>query len=327
MPLVRHPANPILTRRDIPAIRPHLVDVSSVFNPGAVRFGDRDILLLRVQNRGRETFLLVAESRDGARFVVRERLVKFRGLERLPGPIFHVYDPRLTLLDGACYIVFAMDTPGGCKLGLARTVDFEAFDFLGLVAEDDSRNGVLFPERVGGRYLLLERPNRTRLAGGPVSGDTIVLSASDDLVTWRRLGPAFQGRPHYWDELVGSGPPPVKTAAGWLHIYHGVATHFAAANIYQAGVVLLDLHDPSRVVARSRYNILEPREAWELAGQVPNVVFPSGMIVEDVDERGFARPESPVRIYYGAADTCVGLATTTVQELIDACWEGNELQA
>src|SRR5262249_11627410 len=141
----------------------------------------------------------------------------------------------------------------------------------------DARNGVLFPEKVGGRYLLLERPNRTRLEGGVTSGDEIVLRSSDDLVRWERVGPVMRGRLHYWDELIGSGPPPVKTRRGWLHVYHGVATHFAASNIYQAGVCLLDLQDPSRIVARGRNNILEPRETYELTGQVPNVVFPTGL--------------------------------------------------
>ena len=114
------------------------------------------------------------------------------------------------------------------------------------------------------------------------------------------------GRPHYWDELIGSGPPPVKTREGWLHIYHGIATHFASSNIYQAGVCLLDLDDPTRVLARGVNNILEPREMYELVGQVPNVVFPSGMIVEEYDDQGFAFPDSVVRVYYGAADTLGG---------------------
>ena len=94
--------------------------------------------------------------------------------------------------------------------------------------------------------------------------------------------------------------------------------HFASSNIYQAGVSLHDLNDPSIVLARSRCNILEPRELFELVGQVSNVVFPSGMIVEEYDDNGFAEPESKVLIYYGAADTSVGLAVTTIKELIDA---------
>lgn len=317
MPLLRSPKNPILTRAHIPPFDPRLVDVSSVFNPGAARLGDRDLLLLRVQNRGRETYLVPATSENGIDFTVHPRTVTFAGIERLGLTIHHVYDARLSWLEGMLYAVVALDLDDGCRLGLARSTDGEQFEFMGLVSDDDTRNGVLFPERVDGRYLLLERPNVAQEAGSPTSGDTIVLSESDDLREWRRVGPVLRGRWHYWDERIGAGPPPVKTREGWLLLYHGVATHFASAHIYQAGVVLLDLRDPTRVVARGRYNILEPRELYELTGQVPNVVFPSGWIVEQYDSEGFARPESPVRVYYGAADTCVGLATSTIQELID----------
>ena len=217
--------------------------------------------------------------------------------------------------------MFAMDMDRGCRLGLARTRDFRDFQFLGITSGEDTRNGVLFPEKVGGRYLRMDRPNKARLEGGPTTGNTIWLSESEDLLDWKPVAPLISGRFHYWDELIGSGPPPVKTREGWLHLYHGVATHFGSANIYQAGVFLLDLKDPTKVIGRCRHNILEPREIYELTGQVPNVVFPSGMIVETHDEEGFAGPDSRVKIYYGAADTVIGLATTTVSELLAAAHE------
>lgn len=317
----RHPGNPILTRADVPDVPPLLTDATSVFNPGAVRAGDRTVLMLRVQARSRETFLMVAESADGVRFAVRPGIVELRGIDKLKERVYHVYDPRITRLEGAYYVMFAMDTDGGCGLGLARTEDFRDFEFLGVVSNGDVRNGVLFPEKVGGAYLRLERPNRARLAGGPTTGSEIWLAESDDLLRWRARGPVMAGRFHYWDEYIGSGPPPVKTRRGWLHVYHGVATHFGSASIYQAGVVLLDLADPSRVLGRSRGNVLEPREPYELSGQVPNVVFPSGMVVEKTDAEGYALPSSPVRVYYGAADTAIGLAETTVAELLAAASE------
>jgi beta-1,4-mannooligosaccharide/beta-1,4-mannosyl-N-acetylglucosamine phosphorylase len=317
----RHPGNPILTRADVPDAPPLLTDATSVFNPGAVKVGDRYLLIVRVQARSRETFMLVAESADGFRFAVRPGIVELRGIEKTPERIYHVYDARITRIDGAYYVMFAMDMDGGCRLGLARTEDFRDFEFLGITSAADVRNGVLFPEKVGGVYLRLERPNRVRLEGGPTTGSEIWLAESDDLVRWRARGPVLGGRFHYWDEYIGSGPPPVKTRRGWLHVYHGVATHFGSANIYQAGVVLLGLDDPSRVLGRSRGNVLEPREPYELMGQVPNVVFPSGMVVEELDPEGYALPSSPVKVYYGAADTVVGLAVTTVGELLDAASE------
>jgi predicted GH43/DUF377 family glycosyl hydrolase len=321
MSLVRHPKNPIVTRRDIPDIPPLLVDPTSVFNPGAAKFGGSLFLLLRVQSRSRETFFLVAESHDGVDFDVRPEIVAFKGFEGIRQKIYHAYDPRITPLEGFAYIMFAIDVDPGCRLGLARTLDFQNFDFLGIVSDEDSRNGVLFSEKISGRYLRLDRPNVCRRENGTRTGSTIWLSESKDLIRWKPVAPVMDGRNHYWDEWIGSGPPPLKTRQGWVHIYHGIATHFGSANICQAGVVLLDLHDPSRVIGRSRTNILEPREPYELVGQVPNVVFPSGMVAERTDDEGFAHPESAVKIYYGAADTVVGLAETTVKSLLAAAAE------
>lgn len=321
MTLERSSHNPILTRHDIPDIPPRLTDVTSVFNPAATRFGDAYLLMLRVQSRGRETFLLMAESENGVEFAVRPELVEFRGMEDLTRDVYHIYDPRITEIDGVHYVMFAADMDDGCRLGVGLTRDFNSFEFIGFGADEDVRNGVLFPERIDGQYVRLDRPNRVSLEGGPISGDEIFLSTSDDLVTWTQIASIARGRPHYWDERIGSGPPPIKTRDGWLHVYHGIATHFGSSNIYQAGVMLLDLTDPTQVVARSRNNILEPREMYELVGQVSNVVFPSGVIVGREDEEGFALVDSTVSIYYGAADTCIGLATTTVADLIASCYD------
>jgi beta-1,4-mannooligosaccharide/beta-1,4-mannosyl-N-acetylglucosamine phosphorylase len=316
--LKRNLKNPIITRSDVPDILPHLVDVSSVFNPGAIKFNNRYILLLRVQNRGRETFILKAESKNGIDFKVDNKLVEFNGLEKIKEKIYHIYDARITGIDGEYFIMFAIDMDSGCKLGLAKTSDFDKYEFLGIVSEGDVRNGVLFPEKVNDKYLRFDRPNKVQLKGGPLSGNTIYISESDNLLNWKTIKPVMSGCLRYWDENIGSGPPPVKTKEGWLHIYHGVATHFGSSNIYQAGVALHNLNDPSIVLSRGKYNILEPRELYELTGQVPNVVFPTGIIVEDYDKEGFALFDSKVLIYYGAADIVVGLAESTVRELIEA---------
>lgn len=315
--LKRNLKNPIVTRAHIGNIAPHLIDVSSVFNPGAVKFNGRYILLLRVQNRGRETFIVKAESKNGIDFKAADKSVDFKGIEKVKDKIYHIYDARITRIGNEHYIMFAMDMDAGCALGLGRTNDFENFEFLGIVSEGDVRNGVLFPEKINGKYVRFDRPNKVQLKGGPSSGNAICISYSDDLMKWETAKSVMEGRFHYWDENIGSGPPPVKTREGWLHVYHGVATHFASSNIYQAGVSLHDLNDPSIVLARGRYNILEPREMYEMAGQVQNVVFPSGMIVEEYDKEGYALPESKVLIYYGAADTVVGLAETAIKNLIE----------
>ena len=317
----RHPKNPILTRDDIPNIAPNLIDASSVFNPGAVKYKGKNLLMLRTQSRSRETFLVVAESQDGVDFTVRNEIVHFKGLENIKDRIFHIYDARISQIDGTFYVMFAMDMKDGCQLGVGSTKDFNEFEFLGIASDEDIRNGVLFPEKVKGKYLRMDRPNKAKHSSGPTSGTSIWLSESDDLLHWNPVASLISGRFHYWDEFIGSGPPPVKTRAGWLHIYHGVAGHFGSANIYQGGVMLLDLDNPSKVIGRCRHNILEPREIWETTGQVPNVCFPSGWVIEDFDKEGFALPSSEVKIYYGAADTSVGLYIATIQELIDAACE------
>ncbi len=321
--LHRHPKRPILSRDEVPDVPPEIVDATSVFNPGATIFEDQVLLLARVQTRGRRTHLLVARSDDGIAFTLEPRLVHFAGIENvgrtLGETIYHVYDPRITRIGDDYFIVVAIDLDHGCRLGLAQTRDFVSFRFVGLVGDHESRNGVLLPEQIDGRYLLLERPNDVRLPDGVVSGNTIVLSASRDLRDWQRVGPVMTGRPHYWDELIGPGPPPIRTHAGWLLLYHGIASHGSLGSIYQAGAVLLDHQDPTRVLARTRDNLLEPRQLYELVGQVPNVVFPSGMTVADVGPDGMADDECLVTVYYGGADTVIGRATARVGELIDAC--------
>ncbi|MEN8151702.1 MAG: glycoside hydrolase family 130 protein [Planctomycetota bacterium] len=309
--------NPLITRDDIPDIPPHVIDPSSVFNPGVVKTDDGVRFLLRVQTRGRRTFLVPARSEDGIDIEVADFVADVDGLDAVGEEVFHLYDARLSVIDGQGYAVFAADVPGACRLVTAKTDDFERFEVIGVDANEDLRNGVLFPEKVGGRYLRLDRPNEVDLPGQPGSGHRIRLSESDDAATWKPVGPVMAGRWHYFDELIGAGPPPLRTDAGWLLVYHGIATHFASSNIYQAGVALLDLCDPTKVIARGIDNVLEPREPWELTGQVPNVVFPTGLVAMEGEGR-----ETRVLLYYGAADTVVGVAESTIGALIDAAVEG-----
>ncbi len=317
--LVRHRYNPIITREDVSAALSANPDVTSVFNPGAVKWQNRYFLMLRVQFRSRATSMLMAESDDGVNFTIRNEPLHLQGIEEVDERIYHCYDPRITRIDSIFYVMFAMDMESGCRLGLAESADLREFFFKGIVSDRDNRNGVLFPQKIRGRYARFDRPNVTELAGGVASGSSIWLSESDDLLTWKPVGIAATGNPHYWDELIGAGPPPVKTEKGWLLVYHGIARHFHP--IYQAGAMLLDLDNPLKVIARGKNNILEPREMYEMVGQVPNVVFPNGMIVDDYDDSGFARPSSRMLVYYGAADTCVCLAETTVEKTIDACFK------
>ena len=315
----RYLNNPVVEPKDIPAIPPNIIDATSVFNPGAIKFNDKTLLMLRVQNRARETYFIMAESEVGIQFKIANKFIKWEGLEKVKEKIYHLYDPRITKIGDEYYIMFAMDIESGCYLGLGKTIDFKKFRFMGVVSKEDNRNGVLFSEKVNGKYLRLDRPNKNQLVDGPLTGSEIWLSESDNLINWNPVKKLISGRNHYWDELIGAGPPPVKTAKGWLCVYHGIAMHYLP--IYQAGVMLLDLEDPSKVIARGRFNILEPRKLYETVGQVPNVIFPTGIIVDKFDENGFAKMDSKIKLYYGAADTVVGLAISTIHELIKKSFE------
>lgn len=320
---------PLLTSRDIPPISKALTDVSSVFNPGACIWNDTLWLMLRVQDRGRRTWLVPAKAPVGKihEIEVLPHAAIINGIEQVEETIYHCYDPRLTVLDGQLYMVFAADCEGCCRLGVARCLndDLSRFELLSFDPSGDSRNGVLFPEKINGRYARLERPNEVELGDGPTSGDAIYYATSEDLRTWTLGEKVMSGRWHFWDERIGSGPPPLLIpedidspfAGHWLHLYHGIATHFSSANIYQGGAVLLDRHEPHKVLARTAMNLLEPRQPWELIGQVPNVVFPSGMVLLP-DESGKMSTAATLQVFYGAADTVVGLATATLGELLAA---------
>lgn len=313
--LIRSNKNPIISPKDINSELIELKNVSSVFNPGAIKFNKKYILLLRVQNRGRKTFLLKAESCDGLSFKIDEHPIKINNLDTLKNEIYHIYDPRITNINNNFFIIVAFDLDIGSRLGLIKTTDFENFEYKGIISKNDNRNGVLFPEKINNLFTRLERPNVSE-SGGVLAGNQIHISYSKDSIHWEKSIEVMKGNFHYWDELIGAGAPPIKTKEGWLVVYHGVATHFTASNIYQAGVVVLDLENPNKVIYRSEQNILEPKELYEQIGQVNNVVFPTGIIVEDYDEYGFAKNKSEVKIYYGAADYCVAVAFSTVMNLL-----------
>ena len=317
---MRYAHNPIIHRGLIPQSDKRIIDPSSVFNPGGYRQDGLHKLILRVQNRARETFLLPASSPDGITFEVADTPLEFCGMESFPHTIYHIYDPRPVLLEQRLIVVCALDTNVGCRLALFELEDSTRLHYLGLPLDRDLRNGVIFPERIEGNFLMFARPNEHAGSDGVKTGKRILAYQSPDLLHWEEIAPVMEGRAHYWDELIGSGPTPLKTRSGWLHLYHGVATHFASANLYQMGVSLQDLHRPWITLSRGRYNILEPREYYELIGQVPGVVFPTAALSRDIDSEGYLLPKAQVNVYYGAADTSVALAQFTIEELLEAAY-------
>ena len=200
----RYSKSPIISPKDIISSHPEMIDVSSVFNPGGIQFDNKILLLLRVQNRGRETLTVKATSDDGIHFSIDNQPVIFSGMDNFDEIVFHIYDPRITKIENTYFVMAAMDVVGKCLLGLFTTKDFYSLEFLGIKGEEDNRNGVLFPEKINGKYTSFDRPNKSLVESGVTTGNAIWYSESDDLIKWESKKLVMEGRLHYWDEYIGA---------------------------------------------------------------------------------------------------------------------------
>ncbi len=299
----RDPNNPILT----PDLWPHTVN--AVFNPGAVEVeGGETVLLVRVEDRSGISHLGVARSPDG---YSNWRIEPDDTFQMLPGhyaETWGVEDPRITKCNDEYMIVYTGYSRGGPLVCLAVTKDFRTFERRGILMPPDDKDAALFPCRFGDRWALLHRPSSiTGLGGHP--GSHIWLSWSPDLRHWGDhsvLVHARQGG--WWDaNKIGLGPPPLLTDYGWLILYHGVRATAAGA-IYRVGLALLDRDDPGVVKIRGNEWVFGPSTEYERSGDVPDVVFPCGWILES--------DTGTVRLYYGAADTSVCIATGNLEQII-----------
>ncbi len=296
----RHPGNPILTRRQVPYA------VETVHNAAAVKHQGRYILLFRSHTRNGRSIIGLAESEDGIGFRVRPEpfLVPH---DQPPFSVYEEYgveDPRVTFLEGEYYLTYSAYSRHGVRVGLARIRDFRSVERLSLITQTDCRNLVLFPERIDGRFVRLDRPH------SGISPWSIWISYSPDLIHWGDSQILIKPLTYHWDELkIGPGAPPIKTERGWLIIYHGVFQTMAGA-VYRLGAALLDLADPSRVLGVADDWILQPEDPWEVTGYVPNVVFTCGAVAE---------ADGTVKIYWGGADTVLCLGTASLDRLADLC--------
>jgi beta-1,4-mannooligosaccharide/beta-1,4-mannosyl-N-acetylglucosamine phosphorylase len=307
-----------------------------VFNAGVIRHEGRYVMIFR-NDIGRwgdpvlnGTNTGLATSADGIRWEVFPRPIidpgqmrrELRALMRHDYPdsfIRRIYDPRLTVVDGRVLMCFAIDTAHGICGGIAETADFEDFRWLS-VTSPDNRNMVLFPEKIAGRYVRLERPFPVYMRPEP-EAFPIWLSESPDLVNWGGNRPVLgPGEVPYANSKIGPAAPPVRTRAGWLAPIHAVRCDAAGRlagwepegwhKTYYAGLVLLDLENPSKVIGLMREPLLAPESDYELNGFRGSVVFPCGLIAE---------PDGSVKLYYGAADSVIALATGDLEDLIARC--------
>jgi len=319
----RHP-RPILTREQIS------YPSTCVFNAGVCKFNGRYIMLFR-NDVGDEwgkpkfhtTNLGLAFSDDGIEWTVHPRPVWGSHdpelLRATDGDLIRVYDPRLIPIDGRCYVCLACDTHHGLRGGVAVTDDFSSFQVLSL-STPDNRNMVLFPERIGGKFARLERPMPVYSRGK--DRFDMWFSDSPDLRYWgnAHLVAAVEQFP-FANDKIGPAAPPIRTHKGWLTTIHCVDRDDSRGKRgwedswkkrYTAGLILLDLHEPWKMIGRCPTPLIAPETDYELKGFRNEVIFPGGMILEDDGE---------VKIYYGAADTVEAVATAQIDKLLALCTE------
>jgi beta-1,4-mannooligosaccharide/beta-1,4-mannosyl-N-acetylglucosamine phosphorylase len=309
---------PVLSAKDIP------YKAECIFNAGVAKYKGKYVMAFRndYDYNGKGAFdgclIGLAYSEDGIKWEVQEK--PFLTVKDINDPdVTKVYDPRLTVIDDKCYLCFAVDTKHGLRGGIGITEDLLTVKVLSLTAPDN-RNMVLFPEKIGGRYVRLERPFPVYSRGGIDRFDTWI-SFSYDLQYWgdTKLLFAVEDVP-FANDKTGPGAPPVKTSAGWLTLFHSVdidrtrgkngwEDHWQKR--YCAGIMLLDLEDPTKIIGMSKEPLIAPETVYETEeGFRTNVIFPGGMVLEESGE---------VKIYYGASDTVECMATARVEDLIALC--------
>lgn len=297
----RYEKNPILTPDDVP------FPVDTVHNAGVVKHTDgRYVMLFRSHRRNGRSIIGLAESEDGFRFRVYERPVLLPAEDGAFAEYesYGVEDPRICALEGTYYVTYSGYSRHGVRVLLARTDDFRTFERVALFTPCDTRNVVLFPHKFAGNYVRLERPHTEN---APWS---IWISSSPDLVHWGEARVIMQPAAYHWDEMkIGPGATPMRTNAGWLHIYHGVFKTMSGT-VYRLGVALHDLTDPGRLLGVADDWIVQPEDPWERTGYVPNVVFCCGAVLEE---------DSTVKIYWGGADSVMCAGTAHAGDLVNLC--------
>ncbi len=317
----RFPGNPVLTCRDVP------YESDLVFNAGVIPWQGGYAMVFRndygctcgeweAGRRFRGTNIGLAFSPDGLKWQVHPQPI----LEIRDAEVQRIYDPRLTRIEDSVYMTFAMDTNHGLRGGIAETSDLIHYEILSLTVPDN-RNMVLFPEKINGMYMRLERPMPVYSRRRRDRFD-IWLSESPDLIHWGRseLVAGVEDFP-FANDKIGPGAPPVKTSRGWLVFTHTVdrddtrgrnGWETTWTKRYCAGVMLLDLENPSHVLGICHRPLLAPEAPFETDGGFRNhVIFPTAAFLK----------EEKVWIYYGAADTVIAVSEARVQDLVDACLE------
>ena len=293
----RYSENPIISPKNFP------YKVSGVFNPGAIKFDSEIILLPRVEDLKGFSHFCVAKSKDGRTNWKIDRNPALEFNSEYNEERWGIEDPRIVYMkDEDRYIVtYVSFSQGGPVVSIMSTKDFVHFKRHGAILPPEDKDASLFPERFNGLYALIHRP----IVRGQAH---IWISFSPDLKYWGRSKVLIPTRPGWWDSHhVGLGTPPIKTKEGWLIVYHGARITPSGA-LYRVGLALLDLFEPWKVIKRSEEWVLGPEENYEMVGVSDAVVFPTGAVYEEAEDK--------LLLYYGAADYSVCLAEAKMTEVL-----------
>jgi predicted GH43/DUF377 family glycosyl hydrolase len=298
----RYENNPVIKPGDLP------IGCFAVYNGGAVKIGERYIIMARVEDTARRQYAWTFRSSDGYNFTPDPEPVKFVAddMEKYQKFASHSwYDPRINIINDKYYITYAaMNHTYGCRIGIGETADFKTVNHISFPHHVQNRNAVLFPEKINGMYLMLHRPEKNE------HGNCIWISRSPDLKFWGDCEPVIDNSKNLWDGIkIGAGAPPIKTDKGWLILTHAVCGS-CAGQFYSVGAALLDLKNPYELIGRTSGMIMRPEAWYEVTGYVPNIIFPTGAIPEK---------NGKLKIYYGAADNYECLATADLNDLLNAC--------
>lgn len=293
----RYSGNPIIQRNLLP-------NSNSIFNSAVVPFQGKFAGVFRCDDRTRHMDIHAGRSKDGIHWTLDPDPIQWIYPSEDIARSEYSYDPRVVWLEDRYYVIWCNGMHGP-TIGLGYTFDFKEFHFLENILLPYNRNGVLFPRKVNGKYLLFSRPSDR---GHTPFGD-IFISQSTDLIHWGEHRFVMEPAGGWQSTKVGAGPVPIETPEGWLLFYHGVLTS-CNGYVYSFGAALLDLDKPWKVINRSNSYLLSPQTYYECVGDVPNVAFPCATLYD--------QPTGRIAIYYGGADTVTALAFCHINDVLEA---------